>query len=107
MFNQSSISLIVSENSLAALIGIPEPRDTGFALSALTARVAVPLSSGTVLLADGVTSLILGQVHHRRGGACGGRAPPAAATAFTPIAVLALPHKSYAVDVLFKAQIAA
>jgi hypothetical protein len=49
-------------------------------LSALTARLTVLLSNGTVLLGDGVTSLILGQV----------------------TTVAAAP-----VDVLFKAQLAA
>jgi hypothetical protein len=107
MFNQSSTSLTVSENSLAALIGIPAPRDPGFALSARTARVTVLLSNGTVLLADGVTSLILGQV---------------ITIAAAPVAVERLqrrqrllrlsrrglfPTKNYAVDVLFKAQLAA
>jgi hypothetical protein len=60
------------------------PRGTyrypGPALSALTARLTVLLSNGTVLLGDGVTSLILGQV----------------------TTVAAAP-----VDVLFKAQLAA
>jgi hypothetical protein len=61
VLSQSSTSLTVAENSLAKLIGIAAPVDTAYASSALTVKVAALPSNGTILLADGVTPVGIGQ----------------------------------------------
>jgi hypothetical protein len=61
MLSQSATSLTVTENSLAKLIGIAAPVDTAYASSALTVKVAALPSNGTILLADGVTPVGIGQ----------------------------------------------
>jgi hypothetical protein len=61
VLSQSSTSLLVSENSLATAIGIAAPVDTDFGSAALTATVTTLPLNGTVLLADGVTPVSLGQ----------------------------------------------
>ena len=57
----SSSLLTVAENSLAAEIAIPAPSDTNFASSALVVTVTTLPSNGTVLLADGITPVTLGE----------------------------------------------
>src|ERR1035437_2675329 len=61
MLSQSSTSLTVSENSLATLIGIAAPVDSNYSSSALTVTVTALPSDGTILLADGITPVNLGQ----------------------------------------------
>ena len=61
MLSQSSTSLSVSENSLATSIGIAAPVDTSFGSAALTVTVTTLPSNGTVLLADGLTPVSLGE----------------------------------------------
>jgi hypothetical protein len=61
MLSQNSTSLTVSENSLATLIGIAAPVDSSYSPSALTVTVTGLPSDGTVLLADGITPITLGQ----------------------------------------------
>ena len=61
MLSQSSTSLLVSESSLATAIGIAAPVDTDFGSAALAVTVTTLPSNGTVLLADGVTPVNLGQ----------------------------------------------
>jgi hypothetical protein len=107
MFNQSSTSLTVSENSLAALIGISDSPRYRLRFVGLDGEGDGSVVQRHGALADGVTSLILGQV---------------STVAAAPVAVERLqrrqrrlrlsrrglfPTKSYAVDVLFKAQFAA
>src|ERR1700693_6212989 len=57
----SSKSLTVAENSLATPIAIPAPTDTNFASSALVVTVTALPSHGTVVLADGITPVTLGE----------------------------------------------
>jgi hypothetical protein len=57
----SSASLTVPENSLATAIGIAAPTDTNFSASALVITVTALPSNGTVVLADGITPVSLGQ----------------------------------------------
>src|SRR5215471_3741318 len=57
----SSKLLTVAENSLATAIAIPAPTDTNFASSALVVTVTALPSDGTVLLADGITPVTLGE----------------------------------------------
>ena len=57
----SSSSLTVAENSLATEIAIPAPTDANFASSALVVTVTALPSNGTVLLADGITPVTLGE----------------------------------------------
>jgi hypothetical protein len=61
VLGQSSTSLSVSENSLATSIGIAAPVDTSFGSAALTVMVTALPSNGTILLADGVTPVNVGQ----------------------------------------------
>jgi hypothetical protein len=61
VLSQSSTSLSVSENSLATSIGIAAPVDTSFGSAALTVMVTALPSNGTILLADGVTPVNVGQ----------------------------------------------
>ena len=61
MLSQSSTSLLVSENSLATSIHIAAPVDTSFGSAALTVTVTTFPSNGTVLLADGLTPVSLGE----------------------------------------------
>src|SRR6516164_10518629 len=57
----NSTSLTVAENSLATAIAIATPTDTSFASSALVVTVTALPSDGTVLLADGITPVTLGE----------------------------------------------
>src|SRR5215472_12496915 len=57
----SSKSLSVAENSLATAIAIPAPTDADFASLALVVTVTALPSDGTVLLADGITPVALGE----------------------------------------------
>ena len=57
----SSASLTVAENSLATTIGIPAPTDNSYSSSALMVTVTGLPSDGTILLADGLTSVTLGE----------------------------------------------
>ena len=61
MLSQNSTTLTVSENSLATLIGIAAPVDSSYSSSALTVTVTALPSDGTILLADGITPVSLGQ----------------------------------------------
>ena len=58
----NSTSLTVAENSLATAIAIASPTDTNFASSALVVTVTALPSDGTVLLADGITPVYVGEV---------------------------------------------
>jgi hypothetical protein len=51
----------LAKNSLATGIAIPAPTDTNFASSALVVTVMALPSDGTVLLADGITPVTLGE----------------------------------------------
>src|SRR4029077_1152761 len=57
----NSTSLTVAENSLAIAIAIASPTDTNFASSALVVTVTALPSDGTVVLADGITPVTLGE----------------------------------------------
>src|SRR5215831_3588534 len=57
----SSRLLTVAKNSLTTAIAIPAPIDTKFASSALVVTVTALPSDGTVLLADGITPVTLGE----------------------------------------------
>jgi hypothetical protein len=61
MLSQNSTSLTVSENSLATTIGIAAPVDSSYASAALTVLVTALPTDGTILLADGITPITLGQ----------------------------------------------
>src|SRR6202140_2779194 len=61
MLSQNSTTLTVSENSLATLIGIAAPVDSSYSSSALTVTVTALPSDGTILLADDITPISLGQ----------------------------------------------
>jgi hypothetical protein len=58
---ENATSLTVAENSLATPISIPAPTDVGFAASALTVTVTSLPVDGTVLLADGITPVVVGE----------------------------------------------
>ena len=58
---ESSTSLTAAENSLATAIAIAAPTDTNFASSALVVTVTGLPSDGTVLLADGITPVSVGE----------------------------------------------
>ena len=57
----SSASLTIAENTLATSIGIPAPTDNSYSSSALMVTVTGLPSEGTVLLADGLTPVTLGE----------------------------------------------
>src|SRR6516225_9467012 len=57
----NSTSLTVAENSLATAMAIAAPTDTNFASSALVVTVTALPSDGTVVLADGITPVTLGE----------------------------------------------
>src|ERR1035437_3893163 len=61
MLSQNSTSLTVAENTLATSIGIPAPVDTVYLSSNLTVSITGLPSNGTILLADGITPVNLGQ----------------------------------------------
>jgi len=61
MLSESSAALTVAENSLATSIGIAAPVDTSYSSSALTIAVTSLPVDGTILLADGITPITLGQ----------------------------------------------
>jgi Domain of unknown function (DUF4082)/Cadherin-like domain/Bacterial Ig domain len=61
MLGESSNSLTVSENRLATKIGIAAPVDSNYSSSALTVTVTALPSDGTILLADDITPISLGQ----------------------------------------------
>ena len=61
MLSQNSTSLTVAENQLATSIGLAAPVDSSYSSSALTVTVTALPSDGTILLADGITPVNLGQ----------------------------------------------
>lgn len=58
---ENSTSLTVAENSLATAILIPTPNDTNYTSAQLTVKVTTLPADGTILLADGVTALTVGE----------------------------------------------
>ncbi len=58
---ENSTSLTVAENSLATAILIPTPSDVNYTSAQLTLTVTALPSDGTVLLADGVTPIYVGE----------------------------------------------
>ena len=61
MLSQNSTSLTVAENQLASSIGLAAPVDSLYSAADLTVVVTGLPSNGTVLLADGITPVNLGQ----------------------------------------------
>ena len=61
MLSQNSASLTVAENQLATSIGLAAPVDTVYPAANLTVSVTTLPSNGTILLADGITPVNLGQ----------------------------------------------
>ncbi len=62
----TSASLTVSENAAATTIGIAAPVDNKYSASQLTITVTSLPTDGTVMLADGVTQVYMGEILHRR-----------------------------------------
>src|SRR5712691_3505960 len=58
----TSRTLTVPENTIATTIGLVAPIDTGYSASQLTIKVTGLPTDGTVLLADGVTAVYVGEV---------------------------------------------
>src|SRR6266700_2185670 len=58
----TSETLTVSENTNATPIGLVAPIDTGYSASQLTIKVTGLPTDGTVLLADGVTAVYIGEI---------------------------------------------
>src|SRR5438477_8164199 len=58
----TSTTLTVSENAAATTIGLVAPVDPNYSTSQLTITVTRLPSDGTVLLADGVTALFVGEI---------------------------------------------
>ena len=61
MLSQNSTSLTVGENQLATSIGLAAPVDSLYAAADLAVLVTALPSNGTILLADGITPVNLGQ----------------------------------------------
>ena len=61
MLSQNSTSLTVAENQLATSIGLAAPVDSVYSAADLTVIVTGLPSNGTILLADGITPVNLGQ----------------------------------------------
>src|SRR5664279_5308776 len=61
MLSQNSTSLTVAENQIASSIGLAAPVDTVYPATNLTVTVTTLPSNGTILLADGITPVNLGQ----------------------------------------------
>ena len=61
MLTQNSTSLTVAENQLATSIGLAAPVDLVYSAADLTVIVTGLPSNGTILLADGITPVNLGQ----------------------------------------------
>src|SRR6516165_8555911 len=58
---ENSTSLTIAENSLATPILFPTPNDTNYTSAQLTVKVTALPADGSILLADGVTAVVLGE----------------------------------------------